>query len=79
MNKYIYCENNVLNSLSWIIHVLGGISGKAKIKGCAADCASGSMSIGIAKTSLACCNTDQCNVQDAPGIVLYWPNANYYL
>uniref|UniRef100_A0A673FRI6 Prostate stem cell antigen-like n=2 Tax=Sinocyclocheilus rhinocerous TaxID=307959 RepID=A0A673FRI6_9TELE len=44
----------------------GGISAKVKVKDCAADCASGSMNIGIGKTSLACCNTDQCNVQDAP-------------
>ncbi|XP_059363306.1 urokinase plasminogen activator surface receptor-like [Carassius carassius] len=24
------------------------------------------MNMGIAKTSLVCCNTDQCNIQDAP-------------
>uniref|UniRef100_A0A8C2AG71 UPAR/Ly6 domain-containing protein n=1 Tax=Cyprinus carpio TaxID=7962 RepID=A0A8C2AG71_CYPCA len=44
----------------------GGFSAKVKIKDCAPDCAIGSMNFGIGKTSLACCNTDQCNVQDAP-------------
>uniref|UniRef100_A0A8C1N601 UPAR/Ly6 domain-containing protein n=1 Tax=Cyprinus carpio TaxID=7962 RepID=A0A8C1N601_CYPCA len=45
---------------------VGDSSTKVKIKDCAADCVSGSMNIGIVKTSLVCCNTDQCNVQDAP-------------
>uniref|UniRef100_A0A8C2HA06 Snake toxin/toxin-like domain-containing protein n=1 Tax=Cyprinus carpio TaxID=7962 RepID=A0A8C2HA06_CYPCA len=44
----------------------GDSSTKVKVKDCAADCVSGSMNIGIVKTSLVCCNTDQCNVQDAP-------------
>ncbi|XP_050949649.1 urokinase plasminogen activator surface receptor-like [Labeo rohita] len=44
----------------------GGISGKAKSKDCADDCISGSMNIGTGKTSFACCNTDQCNILDAP-------------
>ncbi|XP_042603532.1 urokinase plasminogen activator surface receptor-like [Cyprinus carpio] len=44
----------------------GGISAKVKVKDCIADCPSGSINLGIAKTSFACCNTDQCNVQDAP-------------
>uniref|UniRef100_A0A8C1IK20 UPAR/Ly6 domain-containing protein n=1 Tax=Cyprinus carpio TaxID=7962 RepID=A0A8C1IK20_CYPCA len=39
---------------------------KVKLKDCAADCASGSMNFGYAKTSLTCCNTDRCNVQDTP-------------
>ncbi|KAF4098868.1 hypothetical protein G5714_020898 [Onychostoma macrolepis] len=33
---------------------------------CYTDCVSGSMNFGIVKMSFACCNTDQCNVQDAP-------------
>uniref|UniRef100_A0A8C2JVP2 UPAR/Ly6 domain-containing protein n=1 Tax=Cyprinus carpio TaxID=7962 RepID=A0A8C2JVP2_CYPCA len=37
-----------------------------KIKGCADDCVRGSMDIGIVKISSECCNTDKCNVQDAP-------------
>ncbi|KAF4098874.1 hypothetical protein G5714_020904 [Onychostoma macrolepis] len=45
---------------------VGEISSKVKIKACAADCVSGSMNLGIAKTSFACCNTDRCNLQDAP-------------
>ncbi|XP_026064200.1 phospholipase A2 inhibitor and Ly6/PLAUR domain-containing protein-like [Carassius auratus] len=44
----------------------GDISGKTKIKTCIADCPSGSINYGLVKTSIACCNTDQCNVQDAP-------------
>uniref|UniRef100_A0A8C1TUM4 Uncharacterized protein n=1 Tax=Cyprinus carpio TaxID=7962 RepID=A0A8C1TUM4_CYPCA len=44
-------------------------SSKLKIKDCAADCASGSMNLGIVKRSSVCCNTDRCNVRDAPGIV----------
>uniref|UniRef100_A0A9J7XIX8 UPAR/Ly6 domain-containing protein n=1 Tax=Cyprinus carpio carpio TaxID=630221 RepID=A0A9J7XIX8_CYPCA len=44
----------------------GGNSAKVMLKDCIADCPSGSMNLGIAKTSFACCNTDQCNVQDAP-------------
>ncbi|XP_026105563.1 prostate stem cell antigen-like [Carassius auratus] len=44
----------------------GGISAKVKAKDCIADCPNGSMNIGLLKSSFACCNTDQCNVQDAP-------------
>ncbi|XP_052392962.1 urokinase plasminogen activator surface receptor isoform X1 [Carassius gibelio] len=44
----------------------GDISAKVKIKDCVPECAAGSMNMGLAKTSLACCNTDQCNLQDAP-------------
>uniref|UniRef100_A0A8C1KXS0 Uncharacterized protein n=1 Tax=Cyprinus carpio TaxID=7962 RepID=A0A8C1KXS0_CYPCA len=43
-------------------------SSKLKVKDCVADCASGSMNLGIVKRSSVCCNTDQCNVRDAPGI-----------
>ncbi len=46
-----------------------------QVKSCDADCVSGSMDLGVVKTSVACCNTDKCNAQDAPGIVLYGPNA----
>ncbi len=60
---------------SELLMFLGDISGKVKLKDCAADCVSGSMNVGRGKTSFACCNTDRCNVQDAPGIVLYWPYA----
>ncbi|KAK2872330.1 hypothetical protein Q8A67_022227 [Cirrhinus molitorella] len=44
----------------------GGISATVKAKNCAADCASGSMNLGFEKDSFACCNTDKCNMQDAP-------------
>ncbi|XP_050958159.1 urokinase plasminogen activator surface receptor-like [Labeo rohita] len=39
---------------------------KIKVKDCFADCANGSINLGIVKSSVACCNTDRCNVQDAP-------------
>ncbi|XP_059381485.1 urokinase plasminogen activator surface receptor-like [Carassius carassius] len=45
---------------------VGDISAKLKVKDCDADCASGSMNLGIIKRSSVCCNTDGCNVQDAP-------------
>ncbi|XP_073681317.1 urokinase plasminogen activator surface receptor-like [Garra rufa] len=44
----------------------GDITATAKVKDCAADCVSGSMNFGILKNSIACCNTDQCNILDAP-------------
>uniref|UniRef100_A0A672KAJ3 Urokinase plasminogen activator surface receptor-like n=1 Tax=Sinocyclocheilus grahami TaxID=75366 RepID=A0A672KAJ3_SINGR len=47
---------------------------KLKAKDCAVDCVSGSMNLGTAKTSLACCNTDRCNVQDAPDPSTSAPN-----
>ncbi|XP_016126793.1 urokinase plasminogen activator surface receptor-like [Sinocyclocheilus grahami] len=59
---------------------VGDISINEKIKGCAADCASGSMNLGIVRTSSACCNTDRCNVQDAPDPSTNVPNGKkcYY-
>ncbi|XP_048022716.1 urokinase plasminogen activator surface receptor-like [Megalobrama amblycephala] len=44
----------------------GGTSAKVKIKDCAPACQSGSLNLGTAKTTISCCNTDQCNLQDAP-------------
>ncbi|XP_039513319.1 urokinase plasminogen activator surface receptor-like [Pimephales promelas] len=44
----------------------GDIISKVKAKDCAVDCQSGSMNLGISKVSSSCCNTDRCNVQDAP-------------
>ncbi len=44
---------------------------KIKSKDCVADCASGSISQSTTKRSSVCCDTDNCNAQDAPGIVLY--------
>ncbi|XP_067232160.1 urokinase plasminogen activator surface receptor-like [Chanodichthys erythropterus] len=45
---------------------VGDTNTKVKIKGCASACQSGSLNIGTAKTTVSCCNTDQCNLQDAP-------------
>ncbi|XP_067232176.1 urokinase plasminogen activator surface receptor-like [Chanodichthys erythropterus] len=45
---------------------VGDITSKVKAKDCASACQSGSMNLGIVKAITSCCNTDQCNVQDAP-------------
>ncbi|KAK9955017.1 hypothetical protein ABG768_014925 [Culter alburnus] len=42
------------------------ISVKVKIKDCAPACQNGSMNFGISTLTSSCCDTDQCNVQDAP-------------
>uniref|UniRef100_A0A672KYA0 Urokinase plasminogen activator surface receptor-like n=2 Tax=Sinocyclocheilus grahami TaxID=75366 RepID=A0A672KYA0_SINGR len=45
---------------------VGDIRAKVKAKDCAVGCVSGSMNLGVIMTSSVCCNTDRCNVQDAP-------------
>ncbi|XP_077062968.1 urokinase plasminogen activator surface receptor-like [Siphateles boraxobius] len=35
-------------------------------KDCVVNCQSGSMNFGYSKLTTSCCNTDQCNAQDAP-------------
>ncbi|XP_048053999.1 phospholipase A2 inhibitor NAI-like [Megalobrama amblycephala] len=45
---------------------VGDISTKVKVKDCAPACQSGSLNIGTLKMTISCCNTDQCNLQDAP-------------
>ncbi|XP_026052896.1 urokinase plasminogen activator surface receptor-like [Carassius auratus] len=52
-------------SSTTVVNVVGSGT-KVKAKDCIADCVSGSMNIGVGKTSFACCNTDRCNFQDAP-------------
>ncbi|XP_052443315.1 phospholipase A2 inhibitor and Ly6/PLAUR domain-containing protein-like [Carassius gibelio] len=47
---------------------------KIKFKDCVPDCASGSMNLGIMRSSSVCCNTDGCNVQDAPDPSTRTPN-----
>ncbi|XDV38243.1 hypothetical protein PO909_007691 [Leuciscus waleckii] len=44
----------------------GDITSKVKAKDCSVDCQSGSMNLGIVRTTSSCCNTNQCNAQDAP-------------
>ncbi|XP_067280421.1 urokinase plasminogen activator surface receptor-like [Pseudorasbora parva] len=44
----------------------GEITVKVKTKDCAPACQNGSMNFGISKVTSSCCNTDQCNFQDAP-------------
>ncbi len=69
--KYIFRHNNVELVFPESFLFSGGVSMKTKGKDCVADCASGSMSHSTAKLSSVCCDTDKCNAQDAPGIVLY--------
>uniref|UniRef100_A0A671QGB3 Snake toxin/toxin-like domain-containing protein n=1 Tax=Sinocyclocheilus anshuiensis TaxID=1608454 RepID=A0A671QGB3_9TELE len=45
---------------------LGGISANVKLKHCVSDCVNGSMNVSIVRTSSVCCDTDLCNVHDAP-------------
>ncbi|XP_048035730.1 lymphocyte antigen 6E-like [Megalobrama amblycephala] len=45
---------------------IGDFSSKVKAKDCAPACQSGSLNFGTVKTTISCCNTDQCNLQDAP-------------
>ncbi|KAG1942996.1 hypothetical protein F2P79_015321 [Pimephales promelas] len=40
--------------------------GNQTYKGCTTDCQHGSQNIGISKMATFCCNTDLCNVKDAP-------------
>uniref|UniRef100_A0A8C1PYD7 UPAR/Ly6 domain-containing protein n=1 Tax=Cyprinus carpio TaxID=7962 RepID=A0A8C1PYD7_CYPCA len=60
-------------SLTTVVQV--GVNGiTEKMKDCAADCTSGSMNLGTVRTSAVCCNTEQCNVQDAPDPSTNTPN-----
>ncbi|XP_048035711.1 urokinase plasminogen activator surface receptor-like [Megalobrama amblycephala] len=44
---------------------VGDIRSKVTNKDCAPACQSLSLNFGIVKTTASCCNTDQCNLQDA--------------
>ncbi|XP_056302519.1 urokinase plasminogen activator surface receptor-like [Danio aesculapii] len=45
---------------------VGGFTSKTLAKDCAAGCATGSMNLGVLMMSSECCNSDRCNVNDAP-------------
>ncbi|XP_073680152.1 prostate stem cell antigen-like [Garra rufa] len=51
---------------STTVSQVGGISTKVKLKYCAGGCQSGSINFGIAKVLSVCCDSDLCNIQDAP-------------
>uniref|UniRef100_A0A671PJ74 Lymphocyte antigen 6 family member M7 n=1 Tax=Sinocyclocheilus anshuiensis TaxID=1608454 RepID=A0A671PJ74_9TELE len=60
---------------SCITRVFSVNSTTVKVKSCApAVCPSGSINLGIGKGSSLCCNTDLCNVQDAPDPSTNAPN-----
>lgn len=49
-----------------MVSQVGGVTNKVKAKDCSIDCATGSMNLGILMVSSECCNSDRCNIQDAP-------------
>ncbi|XP_067280289.1 uncharacterized protein [Pseudorasbora parva] len=51
---------------STVVTQIGYINSKVKVKGCAVDCQSGSMNLGVVKTSSSCCDSYFCNINDAP-------------
>ncbi|XP_048012009.1 urokinase plasminogen activator surface receptor-like [Megalobrama amblycephala] len=59
---------------SFAVTQVGDISTKVIVKDCAPDCSSLSMNFGIIKTSVSCCNTELCNVKDAPDPSTTVPN-----
>ncbi|XDV38247.1 hypothetical protein PO909_007694 [Leuciscus waleckii] len=60
------CPSGSSKCMSLTVIPQNQFSFKTKIKDCTVDCQSGSMNFGISKVSSSCCNTDQCNVKDAP-------------
>jgi len=72
---YIYIVYTVYKSIfqfnwSFLSHSLGGVSSTGNIKDCAVACISQSFNFGYVRMTTSCCNTDRCNLQDVPGIVL---------
>ncbi|XP_048054005.1 urokinase plasminogen activator surface receptor-like [Megalobrama amblycephala] len=57
---YSQCES------STGITKVGDITSKVQGKGCVPACQSGSINFGLVRTATSCCNTDLCNLQDAP-------------
>ncbi|XP_048035718.1 urokinase plasminogen activator surface receptor-like isoform X2 [Megalobrama amblycephala] len=53
---------------------------KVKLRNCDPDCQSGSINIGSVQTTFSCCDTDECNLQDAPDPSSNIPNGKkcYY-
>ncbi|XP_048054002.1 prostate stem cell antigen-like isoform X2 [Megalobrama amblycephala] len=45
---------------------IGHITSEEKRKGCVSACQNGSINLGLARMTTTCCNTDLCNLQDAP-------------
>ncbi|XP_067279430.1 urokinase plasminogen activator surface receptor-like [Pseudorasbora parva] len=45
---------------------VGDVTSKVQTKDCAVACQSVSLNIGLMRMTTSCCNTDQCNAQDAP-------------
>uniref|UniRef100_A0A8C1R1A3 UPAR/Ly6 domain-containing protein n=1 Tax=Cyprinus carpio TaxID=7962 RepID=A0A8C1R1A3_CYPCA len=56
--------------------------GATKVNGryCAGNCTSGTLNFGFAQASYSCCDTDLCNIPDAPGASTNTPNGKkcYY-
>ncbi|XP_048057160.1 ly6/PLAUR domain-containing protein 3-like [Megalobrama amblycephala] len=65
---------------STVVTQAGFFSSTVKVKGCAVACQSGSMNLGVVKTSTSCCGSYFCNVKDAPDPRATIPNGKtcYY-
>ncbi|KAK9955018.1 hypothetical protein ABG768_014926 [Culter alburnus] len=53
---------------------IGNISREVKVKDCYPACQNGSLNLGSSKSTYSCCDTDLCNVQDAPDHPSIFPN-----
>ncbi|XP_048036358.1 urokinase plasminogen activator surface receptor-like [Megalobrama amblycephala] len=58
-------ESSQCSSVTSVVQV-GDIRSKVKVKDCAPACQSGSLNIGSIKATISCCNSDECNLEDAP-------------
>ncbi len=66
--KFTYFHQNN-EQLNWSFLYYSCVLGETKgyDKDCTGYCASGSMNYGFVQVSYSCCDTDLCNVHDAPG------------
>ncbi|XP_052443432.1 urokinase plasminogen activator surface receptor [Carassius gibelio] len=67
VKKPVMCPFGASNCVSSTMVVeIGNIRSNMKIKGCSLGCKSGSMNLGILKSSYSCCGTSFCNAKDSP-------------
>ncbi|TRY94985.1 hypothetical protein DNTS_004658 [Danionella cerebrum] len=67
---------NIANSCTAVTTVveIADIKSKVMVKDCSIGCATGSMNFGLTKMSTTCCNTELCNLKDAPDPSTAAPN-----
>ncbi|XP_026052894.1 urokinase plasminogen activator surface receptor-like [Carassius auratus] len=63
-----------------VVQQVEGITTMSRVKGCSADCRSGSQNVGFLRNVIKCCDTDLCNIQYAPDPRTMVPNGKkcYY-